>query len=438
MVKDKSKPRVFYGWWIVLASSIAHALSGGFYFYGFSAFFIPLIKEFGWSRAAISGAFSVSRIEGGILGPIGGFVVDKFGPRKIMAFGIIMMGAGFILFSRVDSLITFYLVFTLCVAVGATLGIHQATAIAVANWFIKKRGMAIGLGISGTGLAGIIVPILAWLIIQYGWRPTAVIIGLTLWIIGVPLALVMRHKPEPYGYLPDGESREKSVTQREPEVAKIEHPLFRALAKAKVSTIDVDFTPRQALRTRAFWLLTLIFGLRQFVVSAVVIHQIPFLTDLGISSELAATMLGSIAVISMAGRLGFGWMSDIVEKRYVMAICLALMTLGCFILANVQTLWHIIPFLIIYSPGYGGGAILMYAIRGEYFGRQYFGTIMGFMDLFQMFGIVLGPVFAGWIFDITGSYRLAFITFAIIAAIAMMLMLIVRRPVPTQGQYRDS
>ena len=430
MVNDKTKPRIFYGWWIVLASAISHALSGGFYLYGFSTFFMPLVQEFGWSRVAVSGAFSLSRMEGGILGPVGGFLIDKFGPRKIMILGVIMLGTGFILFSRIDSLITFYLVFILLIAVGITLGTHQACAVAVANWFIRKRGIAISAGMSGVGLGGIIVPMLAWLITQYGWRPTAVITGIILWSIGIPLALVMRHRPEQYGYLPDGDSKEESVTGRETGVAETERSSLTTPAKESVITGGIDFTPRQALRTPAFWLLTLISGLRHLVVSAVVVHQIPFLIGLGISPELAGTMLGSIALISTVGRFGFGWISDMVDKKYVMAICLGLIALGCLILANVQSWWHVIPFIIIYSPGYGGGGTLVHVIRAEYFGRQHFGTIMGLMDLAQVFGVILGPVFAGRVFDVTGSYRLAFITFAVVSAIAMMLILMIRRPAP--------
>ncbi|MFC1983186.1 MFS transporter [Chloroflexota bacterium] len=179
---------------------------------------------------------------------------------------------------------------------------------------------------------------------------------------------------------------------------------------------------------RSHVLLALIFGLRQFISGAVVIHQIPFLIGLGIPAQLAATLLGSLAMISIVGRIGFGRMADIFEKRYVMAICMALIAFGCLILANSQALWHVIAFLIIYAPGYGGGSTLMMALRGEYFGRLYFGTIMGFMNLIQMFGTVLGPLFAGWIFDVTGSYWIAFTTCAAFAAIGMILMLIVKRP----------
>jgi MFS family permease len=308
------------------------------------------------------------------------------------------------------------------------VGIQQATLVAIANWFIKKRGTAMGIGLSGVGLGGVVVPILAWLIVQYGWRQTAVITGCTILAVGIPLSLVMRHRPEQYGLLPDGETGKKDETQIETETAGIE-PYTPRISPEDTKTADISFSSRQALRTKTFWLLVVALGSRQLVSSAVAIHQIPLLIDLGIAPEIAATMLGSIAVVSIAGRLGFGKLADIFETRHLMAICLASIALGCFILANAQTLWHVIIFLIVYTPGYGGGSTLMMALRAEYFGRRNYGTISGFMDIFQAFGLILGPVFAGWIFDVTGSYWAAFISFGVIAAIGMVLMLIVRRPV---------
>ena len=429
MVKDQRKSKIFYGWWIVLATNIARAFSGGFYFYGFSTFFMPLVNDFGWSRTALSGAFSLSRIEGGLLGPVGGFLIDRFGPRIMMLVGISMMGTGFILLSRINSLVTFYLVFILLIALGATIGINRATLVAIVNWFAKKRGIALGLAGSGVGIGGLFVPFLAWLIVTYDWRGAAVITGIILWIIGIPLALVMRHRPEPYGYLPDGEVRRESMPPKKGERIETDYPPSTFLAEGKVDAKDIDFTPRQALKTTTFWILALTFGLRQMAMSGVVIHQIPFLIDIGIPPEVAATVLGSLALISIVGRVGLGRLSDIINKRYVMAFCLALMAIGCFILASAQTVGFIILFLIVYAPAYGGGSTLMHALRGDYFGRRYYATITGFMDLIQMFGLVLGPIFAGWVFDVSGDYRLAFITFAIALAVAMVLMLTVRRPV---------
>lgn len=425
MDQDKIKPKIFYGWWIAVGAAIAHGMSGGFYAYGFSTFFMPLVEEFGWSRTLVSAAFSLSHIEGGLLGPIGGLLIDKFGPRKIMILGVTVMAAGYLWLSQIDSLVAFYLAFILCIATGATIGLQQCGLVATANWFVRNRGTAMGIVLTGVGLGGAVVPLLGWMVNHYSWRTAAIITGLLVFIIGIPVALVLRHKPEPYGYLPDNDIK-KVTTIEKPRVAKVDSS--QASSAERVSSRDTDFTPHHALRTKAFWLIAVVFGLRQFVIGGVVIHQIPFLTGLGISPELAASMLGSIALVSILGRLGFGRMADIIDKRYTMAICLALMALSCFILANAQSWWYLVAFIILFSPGYGGGAALMYAIRGEFFGRQHFGTISGFMDFAQMWGIVLGPTFAGWIFDVTGSYGVAFTSFAIASAIATILVLFTQRP----------
>jgi MFS family permease len=165
------------------------------------------------------------------------------------------------------------------------------------------------------------------------------------------------------------------------------------------------------------------------VVSAVTVHFIPMMVGIGLSEEIAATMLASLAVVSVIGRLGFGWLADVVDKRYVMAATLLLLTMGCLVCAAMQDWWYALIFILVYAPGYGGGATLMFAIRADYFGRRHFGTIMGLMDFIQTWGVVLGPVFAGWVWDVTGSYSTAFLVFAATSALSMVLMLILHRPV---------
>ncbi len=413
----KPRRRPFYGWWIVSVSTIGHALSGGFYVFGFGNFFMPLVQEFGWSRAVTSAAFSLRSLEGGLLGPVGGFLIDRFGTRKMMLFGIVLIGTGFILFSQVTSLLAYYLVFTLLIAIGVTLGIHQACIVTVNNWFIKKRGIALGLGQMGMGLGGLIVPVVGFLIMQNGWRAAAVVMGLAIWAIGIPFALTIRHRPEQMGLLPDGDEAPPG-TEAESKSGK----------SPAAYQSESDFTPRQALHTGVFWLLTVTFGLRLLITGAVTVHQIPFVIGLGASPALAAATLGSMALITVPGRLGFGRLADIMPKKHVLAICNGLIALGLFLLAVIQTWWQVIPFLIIYAPAYGGAAILMNAIRGEYFGRRHYATIMGLMEIIQMFGVVLGPISAGWIFDLTGSYRLAFLIFGVLAALATVLTFFARRP----------
>ena len=425
MITLKRPQKLFYGWWIAVASAAASVLSGGFYFYGFSTFFIPLEQQFGWSRVALSGAFSVSRIEGGLAGPIGGYLVDRFGPRRVMALGVFIMGLGYIVLSQVNSLFTFYLVFVLLISGGASLGVVVPPLVTTAKWFVRKRGLAIGIALSGVGLGGPIVPLLSWAVVTYGWRTAAIAVGLIVWVTATPIIALMRRRPEAYGLFPDGIA---------PETATEEAPGAQKDGKAVVA--EENFTILQALRTPVFWFLALAFGLRQLAISAVAIHEIPFLVGIGISQELAAAMLGALAMISIVGRLGFGWLGDRFEKRKVMVATLLLLALGCFLLANVTTFWQVIPFLIIYAPAYGGGAALMFAIRGEYFGRDAFGTISGLMDFVQMFGLVLGPLFAGYVYDETGSYQAAFYSFAAAATVSAAIMMFLKKPAPQEAQSK--
>jgi MFS family permease len=224
----------------------------------------------------------------------------------------------------------------------------------------------------------------------------------------------MRHKPEQYGYLPDGETAPSEGMRR----------VVR----------QVDFTAREALRTPAFWLLSIAFAIRLMVTSAVQVHIMPFLLDSGFPREIAATALGSIAIISVLGRLVFGWLGDRIQKRYVIVALLVLLAGSLVLLGNVKSLWQLVVFLALYAPAYGGLATLMQAIRGEYFGRRAFGTIMGFMGMVIMMGTVAGPLFAGYAWDITGSYKLAFMVFSGAAAVDVVLVLWAKPPLKEEGK----
>lgn len=269
---------------------------------------------------------------------------------------------------------------------------------------------------------------LAWVISQYGWRAGAVALGITVIVLGLPLGLVMRHRPEPYGYLPDGiklesaESRPQSVAVQGGPQAGVRLPIS-----------EVNFTAGEAIRTRGFWLLTVAFAIRQMAVGAVAVHLIPLFISIGFSPEVAATLLAGLSLMSIVGRLGYGWLGDIFNKRYVMAVTLASMTVGMFLLVGVQDLWQAAIYLLIYAPAYGGGSPLMPALRGEFFGRKAFGTIQGTMLAFQMWGIMAGPLLAGYIYDILGSYRLAFLIFAVANLVSVGLVLLARRPVKAAG-----
>ena len=196
---------IFYGWWIVLASMSILVIGSGLYWQGFGVFFLSLQEEFSTNRAALSGAIALSQLEGGMMGPLGGYLVDRFGPRRMISIGAIVMGVGFLLMSQVDSLLQFYVVFLGVISVGMSIGIRVPALVAPANWFVKKRGIAIGIALTGSGLGGLFIPFLGLLIVNYGWRKTAIVAGIAVWVLALPLAMVMRTRPEDYGMLPDGE-----------------------------------------------------------------------------------------------------------------------------------------------------------------------------------------------------------------------------------------
>ena len=426
---------IFYGWWIVLASMSILVIGSGLYWQGFGVFFLSLQEEFSTNRAALSGAIALSQLEGGMMGPLGGYLVDRFGPRRMISIGAIVMGVGFLLMSQVDSLLQFYVVFLGVISVGMSIGIRVPALVAPANWFVKKRGIAIGIALTGSGLGGLFIPFLGLLIVNYGWRWTAIVAGIAVWVLALPLAMVMRTRPEDYGMLPDGER--PSERQTAPAVAGT------AVGPSTVHTaaehLEGDYTLRSALRQPVFWFLAIAFGLRQFAVGAISLHVVPFMVDTGRSLEVASSILAATTLTSVVGRLGFGWMADRFPPRYIMAVSMMMVGVGALILSNVTDGWTLLVlYIVVYAVGWGGGAVTMNATRGAYFGRRAFGTISGTMDFVQMFGLVLGPVFAGFVFDYTGSYTIAFTSFAVSAAASGVLMLFLRPPRRTPTPQQDA
>ena len=395
-------------------------VGAGCYWLGFGVFFLPLATEFATSRTRLSFAVSIAQMEGGLLGPIDGYLVDRFGPRKMMFIGVGMMGLGFIWMSQVQSLFMFYVVYLAFISFGMSLGIRVPALVAPTNWFVKKRGIALGFATSGVGLGGILVPIIGWLVVTVEWRVTAALVGVLILFVCLPLAGVMRHRPEHYGMVPDGNI---DLGEAHNDGAR------ESIPDSEMVLDEVEFSMREALMTPVFWFLSIVFGLRQLIIGAVGLHQVPFVVDIGISSQIAATVLGMTAIASIIGRLGFGWMGDRIPTRYVMALSIACAALGVLILAYSTEWWHLMFFVLTYGIGWGGGATTMSVVRADYFGRRAFGTISGLMDAVQMFGLVLGPVFAGWVYDTYESYYFAFMLFAASGLIAAIMMLFLRPPI---------
>lgn len=406
---------IFYGWWIVLASFFIAFYVAGSVFYGFTAFFEPIVEEYGWSYTQVSIASSLRGLEMGILAPLIGFFVDRFGSRKLAIFGVIVTGLGLILLSLTKSLVIFY---SACLLL--SLGSGGCTSLvlytAVANWFRRKASKALGVVSCGFGASGVLVPLIVWLIAVYDWQTALVIIGLGMWALGIPLSLIIRDKPEQHGYLPDGEV----VTEPMP------HP------ETQEQEVEVSF--RKILKGRTLWLISFAEATRFIILSAVIIHVMPYLSSIGMSRTNAALVATAIPLLSLIGRFVAGWLGDIYNKKYLMAGTYCLIGMGMLAFSYAPIGWAILLFLALFSSGTGGNATLRGAIVSEYFGVASFGKVLGIIMGASAIGGIIGPALAGWTFDTLESYHLIWLAFSGLTIIPIAAMLMVK---PESLEARD-
>jgi MFS family permease len=397
--------RIFYGWWIVIACFFLGLYVGSVIIYGFTAFFEPIRKTFGWSYTQISLAASLRGLEMGILAPVAGFLVDRFGARRLILSGTIIVGAGLILLSLAQSLALFYCSFLL-LGLGGSGCMPVVTMSVVANWFQKNVGKALGLMASGMGAGGLMVPLIVRLLDIYGWRSAFIILGLGMWAIGIPLSFVIRDRPEPYGYVPDG------IPSEDPG------------PKSPTRSNGRETGFREALRRRAFLYVNIAEAIRMMTVMGVVTHVMPYLSSLGMPRAAAGLVAGAISVFSIIGRFGFGWLGDVFDKRFVMAAAFFFLAAGVLAFSYVKATWVIFLFLLLFPVGFGGGMVLRGAILREYFGRGSFGKLIGITMGSAAVGEVIGPTFAGWTFDTLGTYNPVWLVFC--GGIALAIVLITR------------
>ncbi len=407
--------KVFYGWWIVLAASLIHLWGAGTFFYSFTAFFNPIINEFGWSYTATSIAASLRSVEGGIASPLIGFAVDRYGSRKLLVTGAILSGLGFILFSRITSLWNFYCVFIL-LSVGVSLLFPIPGWTAVANWFVKSRGTAMGILSGAIGMGGILIYLINWSLENFGWRSTLVIIGIGFWVITIPSAFVVRHKPETLNLLPDGENTKKTDTD-----------LFDSPA-TEFTPEQEGFNLSQVLRTRVFWTLAAIVTVSGGAMHSVMVHIMPCLISANLSRSRASLIASLMVVVSVLGRFGLGWFSSRVDSKKLVAFGLLLQGSGLILMLWADTFWKAMLFVLTFGPGYGGLITLRLTLQAEYFGRKAYGSIQGVLMAVMVLGSMSGPVLTGMAFDAYKTYDSAWLVMAIMTILSIPLALTMRRP----------
>jgi MFS family permease len=398
-------------WWLVILGCITHAVNTGFSYFGMSAFFPSFEREFGWSRTAISGAFSLARIESGLLGPIEGYFVDRVGPRRIMYIGIVICTLGFIALSFVDSLPMLYVAIVLGIVLGSSLGYHMPISLLIAKIFRERRSLAFGIFRMGPGLSGVIVPLVGAMIVWWGWRAAAVASGCMLLAAGLPIAYLINRIAQA-----EETDRELALATNA-EASSITH-----------RSLDPQFTLKEVLRLDTFWFLSIAMALRHMVTEGVSVHFVILLVDRGWSTEAASTLLGISALIGAPARVGMGWLGDMIDKRKLIMGLLLALSVSVGVMGWAADSLAFTTFMIIYSLAYGGLASLQEPIRADYFGTKAFATIQGVSRSITTAGTFVGPVLAGLFYDFTKSYAVAFTIFALVSLLSTLLMFLAKAP----------
>ena len=406
---------VFYGWRLVGIAIFMLTMVGLTAFQGMGIYVVTLERHFGWSRTVLSGAFSLARAEGALLGPIEGFLVDRFGTRRMVLIGLTILAIGFLLFSQVNSVWNFYLAF-MVITVGAGVGGFLPMMAAINNWFIRKRTLAMAIAMSGGHFGGFLVPLLALSIESQGFRITTFGIGVFLLAFVVPGYRLIRNRPEEYGLLPDGDPP--------PSMAEATIPNS---VPPKVDS-EPQFTVRQAVLTPAFWLITISNVSSSVSITVLAVHLVPRLTDIGLEPVTAGLIVLMVSAIALPSQYVAGYVGDRLPKPPVIFVLLVLQATSVLVLALAENIYWAFMFAVLYGIGFGGRIPLMTAIRGDFFGRKAFATISGISQFPSNLATIGALIFAGYMFDTTGSYFVPFIIFALLNYLGALLMLVVRRP----------
>lgn len=402
----------FYGWRLVAIAAAIQCLQAGLLHSAFGAYVAVLVDERGWSKTALSGAAALQSLEAALLGPLLGWLIDRSGARRMIVAGIVIFALGFMVLSRIDSIQGFYGAIVL-IAIGASFSGYFPLTVAVVQWFERHRARALsamGFGLAAGGLA---VPAVAWSMQTFGWRATAFGSGVLLLLVGLPLALAIRSRPEDHGQAPDG------LPPAPPPAAGEVQPAGPR-----------EFSAREALRTRAFWLLALGHGVALLVVTAVNVHAITHLKEgLGYSVAQASFFI-TLMTVGQAAGVGLGYLiGDRYQKRYVAAWCMLMHAAGLLMLTYATHAAMLVVFAALHGMAWGLRGPFMQAIRADYFGRNAIGMIMGLSAAVIALGQIGGPLVAGAFADAFGNYRAGFTLLAVVAGLGSLLFVVAKKPV---------
>jgi sugar phosphate permease len=398
---------IFYGWWLLILGSVILAVGSGVLYHGFTVFFLPLKRDLALSSAAVSLLYGAARLEGGAEGPLVGYLIDRFGPRVVIIGGAAMAGVGLILLATVDSYFSFFFVYIFIVSLGYNAGFFHPIYAMVNSWFIRHRGFGFAAVGAASSIGGMIMaPFLSYLILDFGWRLGAVIGGMIILVVAIPAAIPIRRSPEGIGLDPDGRPPQGPIDENEGSPA--------------IPPTQLDFSVREALRTWNYWLLFAAITLRILVTVPLTIHFIPILAWKGMSEATGAYLVSLFAFCSIVTTLITGWLGDRWSKSLlctvgVLPTIAAMIALVC---SRTSESFYAFPIGLAITMG---TVPLNWALIGDFFGRRSYATLRGIMGVGYGIGTFVSPIYAGWIFDRTGSYENVLLMFIIVHLLATLV-----------------
>lgn len=393
-----AKPRLFYGYVVVVAAFCIMVATYGTR-YAFGIFFKPILTEFGWTRAMTSGAFSLSSILIGLLGIAGGELNDRFGPRVVVTICGFLLGLGYLLMSQISDIWQLYMCYGVIIGIGMS-GAWVPLLSTIARWFIARRSLMTGIVLTGISIGGLAAPPVAnWLISTYDWRIAFLILGSTVLVIIVLAAQFLRRDPtkvgqKPYGERKEGEKGTKSGTE--------------------------GLSLKEAVYTRQFWLVFVLLFCLGFCLFSILVHIAPHATDVGISTTTAANILATLGGVTIVGRIVLSAAADRIGNKQVFIIGFILMAISLFGLVPATEVWILYLFAVVFGFAQGGMGPSESPLVARLFGLRSHGLIFGVVSTSFPFGAAVGVFLAGYVFDVTNSYLLAFLACAAIAILGLV------------------
>ncbi len=420
--RSASRSRFFYGWYIVGVGFLANVASSFALASTLSIFLKPLTADLGISRGVFSLLRSGEGIIGACLAPFIGTLVDRYGGRWLMAGGTAIAGVGFLLLSQIDGFAQFAAIRLTLVTLGDCMMGYMVVNVIISQWFVRQRGRALAFSSMGVGFAKVCMPILAaWLLVILGWRQTWFVFGLTTMVLLVlPALLVIRRSPEDMGLRPDGVSESVTTT------SSIASRNTENLASRPDS--DAAWTRADAVRSSAFWLLVITFGISSMGVTGLNLHVYSYVTDLGHSAVVAASVMGVIASMQLASPLAWGFLAERIDVRYAAMLRFVIQAVGLGLAIATGDLFCLYAGFLLYGIGLGGNMVLPDILWASYYGRRSLGRIRGMGLFISHMLAAAGPPFFGFLFDVTGGYGLSFAIFGAILILSALLSLMLRPP----------